>query len=69
MRKTKNYLKKTPNGIEKAHPDFSEERKEERPGRHVGVFCQNLEIHDDFRTTGNASYNDLSQLINTLSNI
>ena len=42
MRKIKNYLKKTPNGIEKVHPDFSEERKEERPGRHVGVFCQNL---------------------------
>ena len=34
----------------------------------MGVFCQNLEIHDDFRTRGNASYNDLSQLINTLSN-
>ena len=44
MRKTKNYLKKTPNGIEKVHPDFSEERKEERPAGHVGVFCQNLGI-------------------------
>ena len=27
-----------------------------------------LEIHDYFRTRGNASFNDLSQLINTLSN-
>ena len=44
MSKIKNYLKKTPNGIEKVNPDFSEERKEERPGRHVGVFCQNLGV-------------------------
>ena len=29
---------------------------------------RSLEIHDHFRTRGNASYNDLSQLINTLSN-
>ena len=27
-----------------------------------------LEIYDHFRTKGNASFNDLSQLINTLSN-
>ena len=44
MRKTKNCLKKTPNGIEKVHLDFSEERKEEGPAGHVGVFCQNLGI-------------------------
>ena len=42
MRKIKNYLKKTLNGIEKVHPNFSEERKEETPDGHVGVFCQNL---------------------------
>ena len=42
MRKIKNYLKETLNGIEKVHPDFSEERKKERLGGHVGVFCQNL---------------------------
>ena len=29
-RKTKNYVKKTPNVFEKLHPDFSEEGKEER---------------------------------------
>ena len=81
MRKTKNYLKKTPNDLKILHPDFSEEGKEERPAGHVGVFCQNLgttaytlenysnfeskfsfnngsilEIHDDFRTRGNASF-------------
>ena len=44
MRKIKNYLKKTPNGVEKVHPDFSGERKEERPAGYVGVFCQNLGI-------------------------
>ena len=38
MRKTKNYLKKPPNGIEKIYPDFSEERKEERPAGHVSGF-------------------------------
>ena len=27
-----------------------------------------FEIHDYFRTSGNDSFNDLSQLINTLSN-
>ena len=27
-----------------------------------------IEIHDYFRTRGNASFNDLSQLINALSN-
>ena len=93
MRKTKNYLRKNPNGIEKLHPNFSEEGKEKRPAGHVGVFCQNLgitaytlenysnfksnfsfnngsilEIHDYFRTMGKSSFNDLSQLINTLSN-
>ena len=30
-RKTKNYLKKKPGTIEKLHPDFSEEGKEEMP--------------------------------------
>ena len=30
VRKTKNYLKKPPNDLEKLHPDFSEEGKEER---------------------------------------
>ena len=44
MRKIKNYLKKTPNDIEKIYPGFSEERKEERPAGHVGVFGQNLSI-------------------------
>ena len=45
MRKIKNYLKKTPNGIEKVHPDFSEERKEERPAGHVGVFLSKSRYH------------------------
>ena len=35
---------KTPNDLEKLHPDFSEEGKEEMSVRHVGVFCQNLGI-------------------------
>ena len=81
MRKTKNYLKQTHDN-EKLHPDFSEEGKKEKPAGHVGVFCQNLginftsnfsfnngsilEIHDYFRTTGNASFHDLSKLIKTL---
>ena len=30
MRKTKKYQKKPPNDLEKLHPDFSEEEKEER---------------------------------------
>ena len=30
MRETKNYLKKTPNDLEKLHPDFSEEEKKEK---------------------------------------
>ena len=42
IRKTKTYLKKNPNDLEKLHPDFSEEGKEERPAGHVSVFCQNL---------------------------
>ena len=37
MRKTKHYLKKTPNDMKALHPDFTEERKEERPVEHVGV--------------------------------
>ena len=93
IRKTKSYLKKSPNDLEKLHPDFSEEGKEERPSGHVGVFCQNLgitaytlenysnfksnfsinngsilEIHDYFRTRGDASFNNLSQITNTQSN-
>ena len=44
MRKTKNYLNKNPNDIEKLHPDFSEEGKEKRPAGNVGVFRQNLDI-------------------------
>ena len=91
VRKIKIYLKKTLNNLEKLHPDFSKEGREERPARHAGVFCQSLgitaytlenysnfkskfsfnnvlEIHYYFRTRGNASFNDLSQLINTLSN-
>ena len=88
MRKTKSYLKKNPNDLEKLHPDFSEEGKGERPARHVGVFGQNLgitaytlehysnfksnfsfnngsilEIHDYFRTRGNTSFDNLSQII------
>ena len=42
MKKTKNYLKKNPNDIEKLHPDFSEERKGEISAGHVGVSFQNL---------------------------
>ena len=41
--KTRNYLK-NPNDLQKLHPDFSEERKEEMPTGYVGVFCQNLGI-------------------------
>ena len=41
-KKTKNYLKKTQNDLEKLHLDFSEERKKERLAGHVSVFCQNL---------------------------
>ena len=44
IRKTKSYLKKNPNDLEKLHPDFPEEGKEERPAGHVGVFCQNVGI-------------------------
>ena len=40
--KTKSYLKKDPNDLEKLYQDFSEERTEERPAGHVSVFCQNL---------------------------
>ena len=39
MKKTKNYLNKTPNDLAKLHPGFSEEGKEEILARHVGVFC------------------------------
>ena len=41
-KKTKNYLKKPQNDLEKLHLDFSEERKKERLAGHVSVFCQNL---------------------------
>ena len=93
MRKTKNYLKKTLNDLEKLHPDFPERGKEERSAGHVGIFCQNLgitahtlenysnfkaifhltmrvffEIHDDFRSRGNASFNSLSQIIKENNN-
>ena len=44
IRKTKSYQTKNPNDLEKLHPDFSEEGKEEMPAGHVGVFCQNLGI-------------------------
>ena len=44
MKKAKNYLKKTANDLEKLHPDFSEEGKEETSTGHVGVFWQNLGI-------------------------
>ena len=33
-----------PNDLEKLHPDFSEEGKEEISAGHVVVFCQNLGI-------------------------
>ena len=36
-------LKKT-NHLEKLHPDFSKEGKEEMSAGHVGVFCQNVGI-------------------------
>ena len=75
-------LRKPPNGIEKIHTDFSEERKEKKPARRVGVFlpkCRYYSIAILYKIGflnhmvilelgGNASYNDLSQLINTLSN-
>ena len=41
--KFKNHLKITPNDLEKLHPVFSEEGKEEVPTG-VWVFCQNLGI-------------------------
>ena len=44
MKKTKNYLKKNPNDLEKLHADFSEKGKEEMTDGHVGVSCQNLGI-------------------------
>ena len=43
-KKTKSYNKKAPNGLDKLHLDFSEERKEETSAEHVGVFSQNLRI-------------------------
>ena len=55
MRKIKNYLKKTPNGIEKVHPDFSEERKEERPAGHVGVFFAKIKVSQHSYTLQNYS--------------
>ena len=45
VKKTKNNLKKKKKkDLEKLHPDFSEEGKEERPAGHVVVVCQNLGI-------------------------
>ena len=38
MRKTKNYLKKKTNDLEKLYPDVSEEGKEEKAAGHVWVF-------------------------------
>ena len=40
--KTKNYLQKNPEDLEKLHPDFLEEGKEEMSA--VGIFCQNQHI-------------------------
>ena len=67
IRKTKNYRKKNPNDLEKLHPDFSEEGKEERPAGRVGVFCQNpgitaytLENYSNFKS--NFSFNNGSIL-------
>ena len=34
-RKTKNYLKKTPNDLDKLHPDFSEGKEEKQLGMWV----------------------------------
>ena len=42
MKNTKNYLNKTPNDLEKLHPGFSEEGREEIPARHVGVSAKIL---------------------------
>ena len=44
VKKTKSYLQNNPNDLEKLHPDFSEEGREEMSAGHVGVFCQNLGI-------------------------
>ena len=44
MKKTKNYLQKTPNDLEILHPAFLEEGTEEMSAGHVGVFCQKLGI-------------------------
>ena len=41
---TKNYIKRIPSNLEKLHPDFSEEGKEEVSAMHPDVFCQNLGI-------------------------
>ena len=43
-KKTKNYLKKPPNDLEKLQPDFSEEENEEMSAGWVGVFYQNIGI-------------------------
>ena len=53
VRKTKNYLEKTPNNLEKLHPDFSEEGKKERQQHRwvCGCFCQNLAITADTSKT------------------
>ena len=39
IRKTKSYLKKNPNDLEKLHPDFSEEGKEGRERRKAYWVC------------------------------
>ena len=41
---TKNYIKRIPSDLEKLHPDFSEEGKEEVSAMHPDVSCQNLGI-------------------------
>ena len=63
-------LKKTLNDLEKLHPDFPEEGKEERSAGHVGIFCQNLGItahtlenYSNFKS--NFSFNNESILWNT----
>ena len=71
MRKTKSYLEKHPNDLEKLNPDFSEGNERRKACLTSNISFNNgsiLEIHDYFRTGGNASLNNLSQIINTLSN-
>ena len=51
--KLKTIWKKTPNNLEKLHPDFSEEGKKERQQHRwvCGCFCQNLGITADTSKT------------------